>query len=168
MKTIELSDETWAALHHLAKSRKLNLEELISTLVRESHAALGDDNLRVFLAGAELRALTDPTERYLALLAWCATNYASDFADFISHQESGHRYLMLSHDEVQAVRAHNHARQIDGTQYWAVMTIDPKSKRRFVRRLLEFIGCHDQTVAEACRTLGLDDAADRARPPAVA
>lgn len=168
MKTIELSDETFAALQRLAGSRNLTVEEMIAALLRESPAALGGDNLRLFIAGAAFRALADPIERYLALLAWCATNHASDFADFISHQESGHRYLMLSRDEVQEVRAHNHARQIDGTQYWAVMSIDPRSKRRFVRRLLEFIGCHDQTVAEACRTLGLDGAADRARPPAVA
>ncbi|HQZ18408.1 MAG TPA: hypothetical protein PLD86_16160, partial [Vicinamibacteria bacterium] len=106
-------------------------------------------NLPDFLGGPEFRALADSTERYLALLAWCATNHASDFADFISHQESGHRYLMLSREEVQDIRAHNHSRQIDGTQYWAVMTIDPKSKRRFVRRLLEFIGCRDETVTEA-------------------
>jgi len=120
-------------------------------------------NLPDFLGGPEFRALADSTERYLALLAWCATNHASDFADFISHQESGHRYLMLSREEVQDIRAHNHSRQIDGTQYWAVMTIDPKSKRRFVRRLLEFIGCRDETVTEAGRALGLDPEAEPAR-----
>lgn len=113
------------------------------------------DALLLFLGGPDFRALTDPADRYLALLAWCATNQASDFADFISHQESGHRYLMLTPEEVLEVRAHNHARQIDGTQFWAVMTIDRLSQRRFVRRLLEFIGCHDQTVPEACRVLGL-------------
>jgi hypothetical protein len=113
------------------------------------------DSLLLFLGGPDFRALTDPADRYLALLGWCATNHASDFADFVAHQESGHRYLMLTSDEVLEVRAHNHARQIDGTQFWAVMTIDAKSQRRFVRRLLEFIGCHDQTVTEACRVLGL-------------
>jgi negative regulator of replication initiation len=154
MKTIELSDETYAALARLATDKNLAIGELLAALVREGHPLLDRDNLLVFFAGDEFRALADREERYLALLAWCATNHASDFADFISHQESGHRYLMLSRDEVQDVRAHNHARQIDGTQYWAV-TIDPKSKRRFVRRLLEFIGCRDETVAEAHSTLGL-------------
>ena len=62
---------------------------------------------------------------------------------------------MLNREEVQEIRAHNHARQIDGTPFWAVMTIEPKSKRRFVRRLLEFIGGRDETVMEACRVLGL-------------
>lgn len=160
MKNVELSDETYAALQRLAAARNQTIDELIAALVKEQR--LEDNGLRLVLADPEFRALTDPTERYLALLAWCATNHPSDFADFISHQESGHRYLMLSHEEVQDVRAHNHARQIDGTQFWAVMTIDQGAKRRFVRRLLEFIGCGDETVKEACRALGL--AADSGRP----
>ena len=120
-------------------------------------------SLPALLGDAEFLALIDPTERYLALLAWCATHHASDFADFIANQESGHRYLMLSREEVQEIRAHNHSRQIDGTQYWAVMTIDPKSKRRFVRRLLEFIGCPDQTVLQAGRALGLGGETESSR-----
>ena len=114
-----------------------------------------EDSLLPFIAGDEFRAITDATERYLAFLAWCAVSHASDFSDFVSHQESGHQYLTLSRDEIREVLAHNHARQIDGTQFWAVMTIDPKTKRRFVRRLLEFIGGRDGTVSEACRALGL-------------
>lgn len=116
---------------------------------------LTDETLPNFLAGEDFLGLADPVERYLALLAWCATRHARDFADFISHQESGHRYLMLSREEVQEVRAHNHARQIDGTQFWAVMTIDPKSQHRFVRRLLEFIGAPDEAVTAATRALHL-------------
>ena len=116
-----------------------------------------EDSLLLLLEGGEFRALTDPTERYLTLLAWSAVNHASDFADFISHQESGHRYLALSRDEIHEVLAHNRARQIDGTQFWAVMTIDQKDKRRFVRRLLEFIGCRDETVSDAFRALDLDE-----------
>ncbi len=163
MKTVEFSDETYAALQRLATARNLTLDELLAALLREGRPPLDSDNLFLFLVGAEFRALTEPTERYLALLAWCATNHAGDFGDFISRQESGHRYLMLSRDEIQEVRAHNHARQIDGTQFWAVMTIDPRTRRRFVRRLLEFIGCRDETVAEVCRALGLA-AADSDRP----
>ncbi len=163
MKTIELSDETHAALQRLAAARNLTTDQVLASLLEEGRSPLEADSLRLFLASPPFFSLADSTERYLALLAWCATNHASDFADFISHQESGHRYLMLSREEVQDIRARNHSRQIDGTQYWAVMTIDPKSKRRFVRRLLEFIGCGDETVTEAGRALGLDAESERAR-----
>ena len=153
MKNVELSDETYAALLRLAAAKNQTIDELLAALVQDPR--LYGEGLLLLLAGAEFKALADPFDRYLALLAWCATNHASDFADFVSHQESGHRYLMLSRDEIQEVRAHNHARQIDGTQFWAVMTVDRGARRRFVRRLLEFIGCRDETVAAACRSLGL-------------
>ncbi|MEJ1972409.1 MAG: hypothetical protein WDM96_08115 [Lacunisphaera sp.] len=96
--------------------------------------------MRFFLARAEFSRLGDPIDRYLALLAWCARNYAVDFADFIAHQESGRHYLAWNRDEINEARARNLARPIDGTQFWAVMTIDDATRLRFVTRLLEFIG----------------------------
>jgi negative modulator of initiation of replication len=159
MKNVELSDETFGALERLAAAKNLSPADLIATLIGPDRPALAGDHLLFFLTSAEFTALADAPARYPALLSWIAQNYACDFADFISHQESGRRYLMLDRDEVNAVRAHNHAVQLDGTQYWAVMTIDDATKRRFVCRLLEFIGCHDETVAQACRSLGLGEPA---------
>jgi hypothetical protein len=153
-KLVELNDETYAALQRLAVAKNLTPAEVIAAMVNDGRPPLGGDHLLFYLTSAEFPAAADPIDRYLALLAWCATNYATDFADFISHQESGLRYLMFNRDEINEVRAHNHARQIDGTQFWAVMTIDDATRRRFVCRLLEFIGCHDETVVQACRSLG--------------
>jgi negative modulator of initiation of replication len=158
MKKVELSDEAYESLHRLAAAKNMSPSEVIAAMLSAGRPPLGGDNLLFYLAGAEFTAHTDPIERYLALLAWCALNYAGDFADFISHQESGLRYLALNRDEINEARSRNHARQIDGTQFWAVMTIDDATKRRFVCRLLEFIGCHDETVTHAVRALGLADA----------
>lgn len=101
------------------------------------------------------------SERYVALLAWVARNHAADFADFVSHQDSVRRYLMLNREAVNEIRVHNHARQLEGTQFWAVMNVAAATKARFVRRLLEFIGCHDETVAGTLQVLGLDQAEPR-------
>jgi len=155
MKKVEISDEAYAALERLAAAKNLSPADLLAALVDPARPPLAGDTLLFYLAGAEFTRLADPIDRYLDLLAWCAKNYATDFADFISHQESGRRYLALSREEVNETRNHNRARQIDGTQFWAVMTIDDATRGRFVRRLLEFIGCHDETVAHACRALGL-------------
>jgi len=160
MKTVELSDEAYAALQRLATAKHLPPAEVLAALLGAGKPLSGD-HLLFFLVSAEFTALTHPAERYLALLAWVAKGYAADFADFVSHQDSARRYLMLNRDAVNHVRAHNHARQIDGTQFWAVMTIDDATRSRFVRRLLEFIGCHDETVAQALRALGLGDADTR-------
>jgi hypothetical protein len=162
MPRIELSPEVHAALVRLAAAKNLAPDELLALLLDPSRPALAGDTLLFHLASAGFTSLTDPTERYLALLGWCARNYACDFADFISHQESGRHYLAWNRDEINEARARNQARQIEGTQFWAVMTIDAASKRRFVRRMLEFIGCHDETVTLACRSLA-DDGASSAK-----
>jgi len=155
MKQLELSDEAYAALQRLAAAKNLSPADLIATLVDPARPPLAGDHLLFYLASADFTRLADPIDRYLALLAWCARHYAGDFADFISHQESGRRYLAWNRDEINEARSRNHARQIDGTQFWAVMTIDDATRSRFVCRLLEFIGCHDETVAHACQALGL-------------
>jgi negative modulator of initiation of replication len=153
MKTVELSDEAFAALQRLAAAKNLSPAEILAALLGTQRPLAGD-HLLFYLTGPEFTLTADSTERYLSLLAWVAKNYACDFADFVSHQDSARRYLMLSRDEVRDIRSRNHARQIDGTPFWAVMTIDAATRARFVRRLLEFIGCHDETVTEAERALG--------------
>lgn len=160
MKRIEVSDEAYASLQRLADARHLTVTGLLATLAGPSGPALAGDALLLHLASLEFARSPDNTGRYLDLLAWCARNYATDFADFVSHQESGRHYLGWSREEINEARTHNHARQIDGTQFWAVMSIDEPTRRQFVCRLLEFIGCHDETVAAACRALGF------ATPPA--
>ncbi len=157
MKNVELSDDAYAALQRLAAAKNLPPSEVLAALLGAGRPLTGD-HLLFHLVSAEFTALADPIDRYLALLAWVAGQHACDFADFVSHQDSARRYLMLSRAEVNAIRAHNHARQIDGTQFWAVLSIDDATRGRFVRRLLEFIGCHDETIAQAVRALGLESA----------
>jgi negative regulator of replication initiation len=152
MKTLEMSDETYAALQRLAANNHATPSDILATLLGAARQSDGD-HLLFFITGAEYNVLTDSIERYLALLAWVAKNHPSDFADFISHQDSARRYLMLSREEVSDIRTRNLARQIDGTQFWAVMTIDDATRSRFVRRLLEFVGCHDETVMQAVSSL---------------
>jgi negative modulator of initiation of replication len=158
MKQVELDDATFVALERLATAKSLSPAGLIAALLGPGRPPLAGDSLLFFLTGAEFSARADATARYLALLAWVARNYARDFADFISHQESGRRYLTLNRDEFNDVRAHHQAVQLAGTQYWAVLNIDDPTKRRFLCRLLEFIGCHDETVTQACCSLGLLEA----------
>ena len=154
---VELNDETFAALQRLAVAKNLTPGEVIAAMVNDGRPPLAGDHLLFYLTSPEFPSAADASERYVALLGWCARHYATDFADFISHQESGRRYLMFNRDEINEARARNHARQIGGTQFWAVMTIDDATRRRFVARLLEFIGCHDETVVQACRALGLTE-----------
>jgi negative modulator of initiation of replication len=154
MKNVELNDETFESLQRLAAAKHLTPEKLLADLLGANRPVCGD-YLLFHLTGGDLVKLADPADRYLALLAWVARNHATDFADFISHQANARRYLRMSQAETDAIRRQHVTRQIGGTHYWAVMNIDAATKGRFVRRLLEFIGCHDETVAEAIRVLQL-------------
>lgn len=154
MRTVELSDEAFAALQRLAAAKNLSPSDLLGALLDAGKPVSGD-LLLFHLASPDFARWTTLDERYMALLAWVARHYACDFADFVAHQESAGRYLRLGREEIANVRSRNHARQIAGTQFWAVMAIDDATKGRFVRRLLEFVGCHDETVAQAIRAVGL-------------
>lgn len=154
MKNVELTDEAYELLQRLAAAKQLAPSDLVAALLGAGRPLCGD-HLLFHLTSGKFSALSDPAERYLALLAWVAEHYAADFADFISHQSSAQRYLMLSPSDVNSIRQQHLVRQIDGTHYWAVMNIDHAMKRRFVQRLLEFIGCHDETVTEALHVLAL-------------
>jgi negative modulator of initiation of replication len=153
MKKVELSDEAYEALQRQAAAKNLSPSEFVTAMLTTGQLPRAGDSLLFFLNSPQFSAHHGPDERYLALLAWVAQNFARDFADFIAHQESGRRYLTFSREDINEVRARNQARQIDGTSYWAVMTIDDAAKRRFAHRLLEFIGCHDATVRQAAETL---------------
>jgi hypothetical protein len=155
MKTVELSDAAYAAPDQPPSAKGTPPAEIIAALLDVSRPPLTGDALLFHLTSPEFTALTDAADRYLALLGWVAKSYAVDFADFIAHQESGRRYLALSRDDIQELRQRNRARPIPATHYWAVMSLDPAAQRRFVCRLLEFIGCHDETVTFACRALDL-------------
>ena len=157
MKTVELSDEAFAALERLAAAQNQPPSDVLAALLGARQPASGD-LLLFHLASPSFARLGPRDDRYLDLLAWVARHYAGDFADFVSRQESARRYLMLDRDAINDARARNHARQIDGTPFWAVMAIDDAAKARFVRRLLEFVGCHDETVAQAIRAIGLESA----------
>jgi negative regulator of replication initiation len=163
VKNVELSDEAYDRLQRIASARQQTPAEVLTSLLAEDDAA-HDASLRAALRSREIAASSDPADRYLGLLSWVAKNHAADFADFISHQDSARRYLLLSRHEVNAIRQQHLTRQIDGTQYWAVMNIDCHTRTDFVRRLLEFIGCHDAAVSAVIHELGLDRSRSRPGP----
>jgi hypothetical protein len=155
MKSIELTDAAYAALKQLADAKGTTPAGIIAALLNLSRPPLAGDALLFYLISPEFTSLADPTERYLGLLGWVARTHAVDFADFVEHQASAQRYLALGREEICEIRQRNLARPIPDTHYWAVMNLSDATRRRFVCRLLEFIGCHDETVGLACRSLGL-------------
>jgi negative regulator of replication initiation len=155
MKNIEVSDDVYAALQRLATGFHRTPNEVLASLLQVPAAsAEAAEPLAAFIISGEFRAKFTDAEKYLALLSWVAARHASEFGEFIRSQAGGRRYLTLSREEILETCRHNQARQIDGTQYWAIMNIDTATKRRFLARVLEFIGYRDEVIDFACNVFG--------------
>lgn len=111
------------------------------------------DPLLAYLRTPAFRALHTGADRYLQLLAWIHRLNPRDFRDFVDHLPSRRKYFGLSEEEVRQTSRHNQARQIPDSPYWAILNLDTATKRRFLRRAMEFSGLPDAVIVSACATL---------------
>jgi negative modulator of initiation of replication len=155
MKTIEVSDGVYAALQRLAVGFHRTPNEVLASLLNVPSApAEAAEPIAAFILSSEFRSKYTDADKYLALLAWIAAHHASEFSEFILSLSSGRRYLSMTREEILETCRHNQARQIPGTHYWAIMNIDSATKRRFLARVLEYIGYRDTVIVFVCDLFG--------------
>jgi negative modulator of initiation of replication len=159
MKNIEVSDEVYEELKKLTTDFHQSPNDVLTAMLNlgVSPSAVTEP-LIAYLLGSEFRTKFTDADKYLAILGWTAAQHASDFKEFIvslSGSPSGRRYLGLSREEIVEQCRHNQARQIPGTHYWAIMNIDTATKRRFLSRVLEFIGYREEIVDSVCGAIGI-------------
>jgi negative modulator of initiation of replication len=159
MKKIEVSDDVYDTLKKLTTDFHQSPNDVLASLLNVGAAPnAADEPLIGFVLGAEFRTKFTDADKYLAILGWLAAKYASEFNEFIlslSASSSGRRYLGLSREEIVDQCRHNQARQIPETHYWAIMNIDTATKRRFLSRILEFIGFRDDVINAVCGAIGI-------------
>ena len=156
VKQIEISDEVYAALQELATGFHRTPDEVLASLLNVSGDQAGaSEPLAAFVLSADFRAKFSDADKYLALLSWVALRHPADFGEFIRKLDGGRRYLGLSREEILETCRHNQARQIGGTQYWAILNLDTATKRRFLARVLEFVGYGDVAIDVACAAIGM-------------
>jgi len=156
MKHIEISDDVYAALQELATGFHRTPDEVLSSLLNLPSAPTdAAEPLAAYILSPDFRTKFTDADKYVALLGWIAAKHAQEFAEFIRSQSSGRRYLGLSREEVLAACRHNQARQIDGTSYWAIMNLDTATKRRFLARVLEFVGYREAVIDFVCAAIGM-------------
>jgi negative regulator of replication initiation len=154
MPKIEISAELQTLLAKTAEERGCTPGEVLATMLASSSEALQSHPLVAYTQSPEFRAKYTDADRYVALLSWVARNHPTDFSDFIEHQDSGRRYLGLSPEEIRETCRHNQAREVPDTHYWAIMNLDTPTKRRFLRRLLVFVGTRDEVINHVLATIG--------------
>jgi negative modulator of initiation of replication len=156
MKKIEVSEEVYAALQDLASGFHRTPDEVLASLLNVPTAAPdAADPLVNYVLSSEFRAKFTDADKYIAILGWLANRHPSDFGEFIRNLEGGRRYLGLSREEILETCRHNQARQIAGTPYWAIMNLDTATKRRFLARVLEFVGYRDVVIDFVCAAIGM-------------
>ncbi len=164
VKNIEISDEVYAALQALATGFHRTPDDVLAALLNVPHASPeAAEPIAAFVLSAEFRAKNTDADKYLAILGWLAERHAGEFGEFIRSQSGGRKFLSLSREEILETCRHNQARQIDGTQYWAIMNIDTPTKRRFLARVFEFIGYRDTVIEFVCSAIGMRGAVRRGR-----
>ncbi len=164
VRNIAVSDEVYAALQELATGFNRTPDDVLASLLNIPNASTeAAEPLAAFVLSAEFRVKVTDAEKYLGILAWIAERHVAEFGEFIRGQSGGRRFLSLSREEIVEACRHNQARQIDGTQYWAIMNIDTATKRRFLARVLEFIGYRDAVIEFVCSAIGMRGAVRRGR-----
>jgi negative regulator of replication initiation len=159
VKNIEVSDEVYETLKKLTTDFHQSPNDVLAALLNlPASPTAANEPLIGFILSADFRAKFTDADKYLAILGWLAGKHASEFGEFIlslTSGPSGRRYLGLSREEIVDQCRHNQAREIPGTHYWAIMNLDTATKRRFLSRVLEFIGYRDEIAAFVCQSLGM-------------
>jgi negative modulator of initiation of replication len=164
VKNIEVSDEVYETLQRLATGFHRTPDDVLASLLNVPHVSPESaEPLAAYVISAEFRAKFTDADKYLGILAWIAERHTAEFGEFVRSQTGGRRYLSMSREEILETCRHNQARQIDGTQYWAIMNIDTATKRRFLARALEFIGYRDAVIEFVCGAIGMRVVARRGR-----
>lgn len=157
MRHIELSPELTEKLEQAARARGCSIEEFLASTISAAAVAASPapaPPLVAFLQSAEFRVKFSDADRFLALLGWIAAQHREEFNDFVAHLESGRKYVGFSAEEIRRTCLQNQARPIPGTHYWAIMNLDTPTKRRFLRRLMVFVGQPDPAIDAATQALG--------------
>jgi negative modulator of initiation of replication len=158
MKRIEISDEVYERLKRMTTDFGQSPNDVLTTLLNVGTARSDSEEPLVgFILGAEFRTKFTDADRYLGILGWVARQHGAEFREFIrslSSGSSGRRYVGMSRAEVVERCRHNQARQIPDTPFWAIMNLDTATKRRFLSRVLEFIGYDDDLTGFVCGVIG--------------
>ena len=165
MKKIEVSDDVYDTLKRLTTDFHQSPNDVLAALLKVGTAPNESEEPVIgYLMGTEFRTKFTDADKYLAILGWLAARHGSEFGEFIrslSASSSGRRYLGLSREAIVEQCRHNQARQIPNTHYWAIMNIDTATKRRFLSRVLEFIGYRETVVDFICGVIGMRHAPRR-------
>jgi negative modulator of initiation of replication len=158
VKKIEVSEDVYEKLKSLTTDFGQSPNDVLATLLNVGAArGASEEPLVSFVLGTEFRTRFTDADKYLGILGWVGVKHGAEFKEYIrslSSGASGRRYLGMTQAEIVEQCRFNQARQIPNTQFWAIMNIDTATKRRFLSRVLEFVGYDDDLIEFVCSIIG--------------
>lgn len=151
---IELNKSLLRELESRMDAEHPTVEAVISSILETSGGKLIGDPLHSYTRSQVFRTCTNDADRYVSLLGKLHEIYGQEFGEFVAGQRLQRRYFGLSREEVCAASEHNQARQIPSSKYWAIMNIDTATKRRFLKRLLVYLGYSDEMITHVRQLIG--------------
>lgn len=154
MKTLKVSEAVHAALERLARDLGQTPDDILAAMLATPGTSSPDESIVEF-ALQSTGSSAENADPYFALLTWVAGHHAAELGEFVRHESGSPRWLGLGREEtIEHCRQH-HSRQIGRTPYWAILNLEPAVKRRFVFRLMEFIGYSGAAIEIVCAAIGL-------------
>lgn len=101
-----------------------------------------------FIHSKEFEAHSQAIDRYLNILSWLNTHHEEKFPNVIlNFQRGGRRYFADTEDDI--LRADGvSAKPIPRSSFWALATLDNKTKRLILEDILGLLGYQNHEVSE--------------------
>lgn len=160
MHTIEIDSTVFGALESRASGfgRTPNdvLRELLGlngTPAGQGARSTQQDAVLEFLGSAAFKALRDAEGKYLGILGCLFKHHKPEFASVEAYGRGRRLYFAQDPKKIQAAAKYANTKQIPGTPYYAMTTLDNQTKRKVLRYALELFGYPETTIALVLRTI---------------
>ena len=151
MKQIEVDDEVLAALAKHATGFNVVPNDVLRRILglesQPQSSSQEISTLQTFLKSQEFQRNRQAVDRYLAILSWLWTAHEDELSAVILHYERGNRlYFATSQAEVINSGDGITARHIPLSPFWALVTLDNKTKRLILEEILSTLGYSKQDM----------------------
>jgi negative regulator of replication initiation len=154
MKTIHLDDDVFTEIDKLAtgifshsdvirKLLKMTPSERVESVnsLKTSSGSVSKGGIVSLMQSPEYQLLRSGIDKYLTVLSWLHRNRRNEFDKVLEYRRGNRIYFAKSQRAVEQGGGGNiHAKQIPGSDYWVLATLDHKSKREILHDVLHLLG----------------------------
>lgn len=160
MREIKVDDSVYIALEGRASGFSKTPNDVLRSLLgidrtesRPQSAAATLDALATYVESPDYKALRGAEDRYLAVLGRLYALHQVHFQKLAAYGRGTRPYFADSEKKIKTAADYAGAKRIPDTPYFAMTTLDNKSKRKVLAYALELCGYSPSTVAKVIATL---------------